>query len=66
MRYGRRVGDWIKLNLGDRVRERDDPRHEGRLEAIRHGTVAVVKWADTGWTSEVPIERLERVPITND
>jgi hypothetical protein len=61
MRYGRRAGDWMKLACGDRVRERDGGRHEGRVEAIRNGSVVVVKWADTGWTSEVPIERLERV-----
>jgi hypothetical protein len=61
MRYGRRAGDWTKLACGDRVRERDDPRREGRVEAIRNSSVAVVKWGDSGWTSEVPIERLERV-----
>jgi hypothetical protein len=27
----------MKLNIGDRVRERDDGRHEGRLDAIVRG-----------------------------
>lgn len=60
-RFGRQVGDWIKLRTGQVVVDRGDPRHEGRLEAIRNSAVVVVKWADSGWTSGVPIERLERV-----
>jgi len=37
VRYGRRASGWMKLNIGDRVRERDDGRHEGRLDAIVRG-----------------------------
>jgi hypothetical protein len=59
--FDRQVSDWIKLRTGHIVVDRDDPRHEGRVEAIRHGFFALVKWADTGSTSKLPIERLERV-----
>ena len=59
-RFGRQAGDWIKLRTGYIVIDRDDPRHQGRVEAIRNGAVVVVKW-DNGWTSKVPIEKLERV-----
>ncbi|MGB8636976.1 MAG: hypothetical protein WCD30_02450 [Pseudolabrys sp.] len=59
--FTRQVGGRIKLRTGHIVVDRDDPHHEGRVEAIRHGFFAVVKWADTGWTSKLPIERLERV-----
>ena len=58
-RFNRQVGDWIKLHTGHTVMDRDDPRRVGRVEAIRHGFFAVVKWADTGWTTKVPIDRLE-------
>ena len=62
-RFNRQVGDWTKLRSGHVVVDRDDPRHEGRIEAIRHGFFAVVKWADTGCTSKLPIEQLERVRL---
>jgi len=57
-RFNRQVGDWIKLRTGHVVVDRIDPRHEGRVEAIRHGSVAVTKWTN-GWTSESPIERFD-------
>jgi hypothetical protein len=50
-----------KLRCGDIVVDIDDERHLGRVEAIRSGAFALVKWSDTGWTSEVPVERLKRV-----
>ena len=62
-RFNRQVGDWVKLRTGHIVVDRDDPLHEGRVEAIRHGFFAVVKWADTGRTSKLSIERLERVRL---
>jgi hypothetical protein len=33
----------------------------GRVEAIRHGAFALVRWLDSGWTSEVPLVRLKRM-----
>ena len=58
-RFNRQVGDRIKLHTGHMVIDRDNPRRVGRIEAIRHGFFAVVKWADTGWTTKLPIERLD-------
>lgn len=56
-----RVGSWMRLHCGDRVRDKHDERHEGRVDGItRFGTV-IIKW-DNGWQSEVPLERTERVP----
>lgn len=48
------VGDWMKLNCGDTVREKDG-RHFGRVEAIHHASIVKVKWESTGWISEVRI-----------
>jgi len=30
-----------------------------RVESIRSSSFVTVKWRDTGWVSEVPIERLK-------
>lgn len=59
MRDAKRRSDWMKLSLGDRVRERDG-RHEGTVEAIRWGFEAKVKW-DNGWISDVQLRDLEKV-----
>ena len=56
-RFGRRVSDWMKLRCGDLVTDRHDDRHVGRVEAIRHGAFALVRWQN-GWVSEVPIQSL--------
>jgi hypothetical protein len=55
-----RVGDWMKLNCGDRVRERDG-RHVGRVQAIYWSRTVVVLWDGSGWTSELLLEEVERV-----
>lgn len=52
------AGDWMKLNVGDRVRERGG-RHEGRLEAIHNSATVKVKW-DNGWISELLLCEVER------
>lgn len=51
-----------KLHTGDTVCDVDDERHIGRVEGIRSGAFVTVKWRDTGWVSEVPIEQVRRVP----
>ena len=58
-RFGRKAGDWVKLRCGDLVTEIDG-RHVGRVEAIRHGAFAKVRWQN-GWISEVPIQSLALV-----
>jgi hypothetical protein len=55
-----RVGDWMKLNCGDHVREKDG-RHEGRVEAILHGAWVIVKWDESGWKSELALSDVEIV-----
>jgi len=50
----------MKLSTCDRVRERSDGRHEGRVEAILRGYEVKVKW-DNGWISYVPLRDLEKV-----
>jgi hypothetical protein len=65
-----RVGDWMKLNCGDKVFDISEdvdlswemPRHVGRLEAILHGAVGRVTWLETGHTSYLPIGEIRRVP----
>ena len=51
-KYGKRVSDWMKLACGDRVVERADVRHVGRVEAIARGYEAKVCW-DNGLISYV-------------
>jgi hypothetical protein len=50
-----------KLHTGDTVADIDDERHTGRVESIRSGAYATVKWHDSEWTSEVPADKLVRV-----
>lgn len=57
---GRRVGDWIGLHCGDLVYDVADPRHFGRVGAIRNGYEAKVVWEGTGWISWVPIRDLRK------
>lgn len=59
-RFGRRTADWMRFRLGDRVRDVNDERHEGTVEAIRWGYEAKVKW-DNGWFSDVPLDDLEKI-----
>jgi hypothetical protein len=59
-RFGRQRGDWMKLRLGDRVRDRTDERHEGTVEAILQGYYVKVKW-DNGWISQVRLADLEKI-----
>jgi|SoimicmetaTmtHMA_FD_contig_41_2026092_length_284_multi_1_in_0_out_0_1 hypothetical protein len=40
---GLRIDDWVKLSCGDRVCRRDDPRHEGRVEAIWNSAFVKVR-----------------------
>jgi hypothetical protein len=39
-----RVDDWVKLNCGDPVCRKDDPRHTGRVIAIENSSDVTVKW----------------------
>jgi len=59
MKYGRRVGDWMKLSTGDRVFDDRDPRHVGRVEAVIGGHTVVIKW-DNGWKSHLPLRHIHR------
>jgi len=49
-----RVSDWMRLNCGDAVTERDG-RHIGRVEQIEHGAFVWVRWYDNGWLSRLPL-----------
>ena len=33
---GRRVGDWLGFNCGDKVYREANPRHVGRIEKIKN------------------------------
>jgi hypothetical protein len=57
----RQRGDWMRLSCGDLVSPKDDPRHVGRVEAIRTGYTVTVRWQDSGWISEVPLSDLTRI-----
>ena len=60
----RRVGDWMRLQTGDRVVQIEDERHEGRVEAIASGYYVSVRW-DNGWYSTVPLHELRRLNPRN-
>ena len=55
-----RVGDWMGMGIGDRVRE-NDGRHVGVVQRIYWSSTVVVRWEDTGWFSEVPLRDLTRI-----
>jgi hypothetical protein len=59
MTSGLRVDSWTKLNTGDLVSEIDG-RHIGRVEAIIGYSVRV-KWRDSGWISDLPLDKIVRV-----
>jgi hypothetical protein len=46
--------DWMKLNCGDPVCRKDDPRHTGRVIAIENGSSVKVKWDGSAWISWEP------------
>lgn len=54
------IDEWMKLNCGDRVRERDGA-HIGRVEAIHNSSWVKVKWDDSDWLSFVPLCDLVRI-----
>jgi hypothetical protein len=65
-----RVNDWMKLNCGDFVVERDthdqhgrDGRHVGRVEAVHHGAFVKVRWLDTGWISELRLGDVRKLTL---
>lgn len=55
------VGDWMKLRCGDRVHVYDDPRHEGRVEAIHNSAIVLIRWDDTRWFEEVELSLVVKV-----
>jgi len=55
-----RVADWIGFDCGDVVREIGG-RHTGRVEAIFDGATIRVRWHETGWTSDLPRDQIEKV-----
>ena len=57
------VGDWMKMQCGDRVTEIDG-RHVGRVEAIINSSIVRVRWEDTGWISEFRLRDADLVNHT--
>lgn len=56
-----RVFRSAKLKTGEIVCDIDDERHCGRVEGIRQGAFVTVKWEETGWLTELPIEQVRRI-----
>ena len=56
-----RTGLWMRFHCGDRVCDKDDPRHTGHVRAITNG-VARILWDNTSWMSEVPLRQLRSLP----
>ena len=57
------AGDWMKLQCGDRVSERDG-RHIGRVQAIVNSAIIRVRWEDSGWISEFVLRHDELENLT--
>lgn len=54
-----------KIPVGDKVYRKSDPRHHGRIEAIKNSAFARVRWAG-GWLEmDIPIRELTKVPSKN-
>lgn len=61
---GIRTGDWLGFNCGDRVYRESNPRHTGRIEAIRNSAFAKIRWDESNWIEmDVPIRDLVKVPL---
>lgn len=55
---------WMKMQTGDRVIDLEDPRHEGRVDAILQGSDVKVTW-DNGWISYIRLRQLKRTNPRN-
>jgi hypothetical protein len=56
----KRVGDWSEFHVGDRVYDKADPRHVGRIDSIENSAFANITWEETGWKSvSIPLRDLE-------
>lgn len=38
------VSDWMKLNCGDEICRKEDPRHVGRVVRIENSAIVHVRW----------------------
>lgn len=55
-----------KKTVGDKVYRKANPRHLGRIEAIRNSAFVRVRWKTTGWLEvDIPIRELVKVPKKN-
>jgi len=61
----RRVGDWMRVRLGDEVVDLDDERHTGTVEGIKHSSIVTVRWHGTGYLGEVALHRVKVVKRKN-
>jgi hypothetical protein len=60
-KFGRRVGDWLGLHCGDKVCRLEDPRHHGRIEAIRNSAFVKVRWNNDWLEVDIPVRDLRKV-----
>jgi hypothetical protein len=52
-----------KIPVGDKVYRESDPRHHGRIEAIKNSAFARVRWDANGWLEmDVPVREPVKVP----
>ena len=56
------AGGWMKLNCGDPVCRKDDPRHTGRVIEVGISANLKIKWDGTASISWEFIEDVERAP----
>lgn len=49
----------LALKCGDTVYDIAEPRHQGRVDAIKWHTTVVVRWPN-GWRSELPLQQLRK------
>lgn len=49
----------LPFGAGQRVYDKTDPRHIGRVEAIHNTLIAKVRW-ENGWVSEMHVRHLAR------
>jgi hypothetical protein len=55
------VSDWIRIRCGNKVCDKENPRHVGVVIAVINGSIVRIKWEETGWYSDLVLRDVEKI-----